>query len=54
MGIEIPDGDLALLLITSLPDSWDTFTTLFFGSSYATTTTISLAMLITTLSEEYE
>ena len=54
MGVEIPDGDLALLLITSLPDSWDTFTTSFFGFSYATTTTISLAMLITTLSEEYE
>ena len=54
MGIEIPDGDLALLLITSLTDSWDTFTTSFFGSSYATTTTISLVTLITTLSEEYE
>ena len=54
MGIEIPDGDLALLLITSLPNSWDAFTTLFFRSSYATTTTISLAMLITTLSKEYE
>ena len=54
MGIEIPDGDLALLLITSLPNSWDAFTTLFFGSSYATTTTISLATLITTLSKEYE
>ena len=54
MGVDIPDGDLALLLITSLPDSWDAFTTSFFGSSYATTTTISLATLITTLSEEYE
>jgi hypothetical protein len=54
MGDNIPDGDLALLLITSLPDSWDAFTTSFFGSSYATTTTISLATLITTLSEEAE
>ena len=55
MDISIPDADLALILITSLPDSWDSFTMSFFGSSYATSTmTISLSALITTLCEEDE
>src|SRR5271154_4566341 len=47
MGVSVPDADLALLLITSLPDSWDSFTTSFFGSSYDTSTmTISLSVLL--------
>ena len=55
MGVAIPDEDLALLLITSLSDSWDTFTASFFGSNYASSTTkISLSALITALCEEDE
>ena len=55
MAVSVPDADLALLLITSLPDSWDSFTTSFFGSSYATSSmTITLSALITALCEEDE
>src|SRR3984885_491352 len=55
MNVSVPDADLALLLITSLSDSWDSFIASFFGSNYAASkTTISLSTLITTLCEEDE
>jgi hypothetical protein len=44
MHVSVPDADLALLLITSLSDSWDTFSASFFGSN---STTPALAVSIT-------
>jgi hypothetical protein len=33
MGSKVPDEDFVMILLTSLPESWDIFTTSFLGSS---------------------
>ena len=55
MNVLVPNADLALLLIMSLPNSWDPFTASFFGSNYTTATMmITLSALITALCKEDE
>ena len=41
MGSPVPDADFAMLILTSLPDSWDSFTTAFLGSTKADTLMLS-------------
>jgi len=33
MGSKIPDEDFLMILLTSLPESWDNYTSSFLGSS---------------------
>ncbi|MGK2912533.1 MAG: hypothetical protein ACSLE1_22465, partial [Sphingobium sp.] len=54
MGDFISEEDLALLLISSLPETWDTFSSAFFGSNANLKGTVSLSEIIEMLIEEDE
>ncbi|KAF8700276.1 hypothetical protein AX14_000815 [Amanita brunnescens Koide BX004] len=51
MGSKIPDNDFAMILLTSLPERWDNFTSGYLGSQ-GNTTTINMSNLIGVLLDE--
>ena len=52
MGNKVPDDDFTMILITSLPESWDSFTTSFLGSSSTQSNTIKSQELVGILIDE--
>ena len=51
MGSKVPDEDFAMILLTSLPEAWDSFTSAYLGSQ-GNETTVTSANLIAQLLEE--
>jgi hypothetical protein len=52
MGNKVPDDDFVMILITSLPESWDNYTSAYLGSS-SNKPTIKSQELVAILLEEY-
>ena len=51
-GTKVPDDDFTMILITSLPKSWDSFTMSFLGSSSTKSDTIKSQELVRILIDE--
>ena len=53
MGSLVSDSDFSILLLSSLPESWDQFTAAFMGSRDKTKEPLTSHKLIAILTEEY-